>query len=71
MEAAELWTSAPRGLPCGVASTFLIGFGAVGVALARLVFSLISGVFRFLIGLVRTTVAMVWVLLKAIFGRRD
>ena len=53
------------------ASTFFIGLGAIGAVLARALFSLITGMFRFLIGLVRTVVAMVWVLLQAIFGRRD
>lgn len=54
-----------------VASTFFIGVGAVGVALARVVISLITGLIRFLVGLARTIVAMAWVLLQAIFGRRD
>jgi hypothetical protein len=53
-----------------VASTFFIGLGAIGAALVRVVFSLITGAFRFLIGLVRTVVAMVWIVLKAMFGRR-
>jgi hypothetical protein len=54
-----------------VASTFFMGVGAVGAALARVVISLITGLIRFLIGLTRTIVAMAWVLLTAIFGRRD
>jgi len=54
-----------------VASTFFMGVGAVGAALARGVVSLITGLIRFLIGLARTIVAMAWVLLQAIFGRRD
>ena len=54
-----------------VASTFFIGVGAVGAVLARGVSSLITGLIRFLVGLARTIVAMAWVLLRAIFGRRD
>lgn len=54
-----------------MASTFFIGFGAVGAALARGVISLIAGLIRFLVGLARTIVAMAWVLLQAIFGRRN
>jgi hypothetical protein len=46
-----------------VASTFFMGVGAVGVALARGVISLITGLVRFLVGLARTIVAMAWVLL--------
>jgi hypothetical protein len=56
---------------CGVASTFFIGIGAVGAALARAILSLITGLFHFLTGLARTLVATVWVLLRGLFGRRD
>jgi hypothetical protein len=62
---------AADGVSCDVATTFFIGVGAVGVVLARAIFSLIIGVFRFVVGLVRTIVAMSWVLLQGLFGRRD
>jgi hypothetical protein len=54
-----------------VVSTFFIGLGAVGAALAGAVRFLIIGLFHFLVGLVRTIVAMAWVLLQAIFGRSE
>jgi hypothetical protein len=54
-----------------VASTFFSGVGAIGAALARRVISLVAGLIYFLVGLARTIVALAWVLLQAIFGRRD
>jgi hypothetical protein len=54
-----------------VASTLFIGLGALGAALARVTVLLIAGLFHFLVGLARTIVAMAWVLLQAIFGKRD
>jgi len=48
-----------------------MGVGAIGAALARLAVLLVTGTVQFVVGLARTIVAMSWVLLQGLFGKRD
>jgi hypothetical protein len=62
---------ASDGVSCLVALTFFMGVGAIGAALARLAVLLVVGTVQFVVGLARTIVALSWVLLQGLFGKRD